>query len=201
MIKLTEAQVAQIRKKYRQGFTGKELAKLYDVNMSRIYKLCDGISKQRSRPTPVEKPVAVTVYLTPEQKEKERVKNITKLKLESPHLLLYMFTSGQLDDDQVYLLKIKNNFAESQLKAMANQTDLAGIVRDAPLLLLQTMVWYETTKKYDKTNRKMVAMTKSKGPSQPWENISKTDSGRFDPQSDICKQIAALAIKFALEEA
>ncbi len=190
---LTQQQMNEIRRRYTDGETTRQLANAYGVSLGWLYARVRDIKKYHKRPKyPLPRPRKIVAPLV------DPKWTIKQMLVKCPHYILYMFASGHLDDAQLSEISVRNRNLEFELSAVSQDRCLAEIVRDYPTLLLRTMVRYEVFQPQCRPGRSVRRSVREAEP-QPFEDVVNTDPDRFDPRTTLMQDIARLAIGFAAD--
>ncbi len=191
---LTLKQMNIIRVRYRDGEVCRVLAAEVGVKTGWLYWRLRDIRKNNT--DNYEKPIVISL-------KKIKAPNpewtIRQMRVKCPHFLLYLFASGQLDDAQMSEITTRSLFLEQELSEVSMDRCLSEVVRDHPLLLLRTMVRFETwdIQKSNKGNVRRCPQAQT-ADIDPYELVGQVDHDRFDPESELMRDIARLAMGFAL---
>lgn len=197
--KLTPTQLKQMRRKWANGWTGKELREYYDVTCYRISFHCKDLPKNRKRRRRIDSNVVaqqMPVIM------KGRQLSIMQLKNHMPHFLLYLFCTGTMSTELMDSMADQNRELGQTLKESTQGLTMKEIIRDHPLLLVRNMIRQERFKPFKRPGEYMSSEGRTMG---AWKGqadldleIMDNDPDLFNPKSDLMRDTAATAIHYAL---
>ena len=191
---LTRQQINALRARYSDGEKCIDLAEEIGVKIGWLYHRVRDIKKYRVIRKPP-KAVKMKKIQLP-----DATWTIREMRTKCPHFLLYLFASGQLDDKQMNQITTLSTKLEAELNEVSQGKCLSEVVRDHPLLLLRTMVRLETwdPQRCNPRNHRRHPEVDT-GKLDPYKMVGQVDQDHFDPESEIMRNIARLAMGFALK--
>lgn len=187
--KLPQIHHTAMRQRYAAGWTLRELVAEYGFSDSYIYR---AVRSVRRTTTPKQRKELLQIH-TPKM-------TLDEMLMEEPHLLLYRFAAGTLADHFIEALYRKRD-VERDLGEVCKGMSLKEIVETQPRLLLRVMVRIETLHPVKREGGQNVG----RGPKyetriDPVEELFRNDPDKFNPDSEVMRDIARWAIARALDK-